>query len=108
VNPGPSIGTLVVWHGVIQGIHYLGMITEVGFGYTTDMGEGHSVTRVRVRWADDRLAPIGEWYRDELGIIVARQSIQFSDEIYIVVHWTTGKRGFWRTDGAKKYLIVVG
>ena len=62
MNLDPPIGTLVVWHGVLQGIHYLGMITEVGFGYTTDMGEGRSVTRVRVRWADDRLAPIGEWY----------------------------------------------
>ena len=45
---------------------------------------------------------------DELGIVVACQPIQFSDEVYIIVQWTTGRRGFWRTDGAKKYLTIVG
>ena len=45
---------------------------------------------------------------EELGIIVDRQLIQHSNEVYIVVYWTSGKRGYWRSDKAGDYLTVVG
>jgi hypothetical protein len=45
---------------------------------------------------------------EELGIIVERQLIQHSNETYIIVYWTTGKRGYWRSDTASRYLTVVG
>ena len=56
MNKRPKIGTLVAWHGVLQGMYYLGMITDVKSGALI------KGPRVKVQWADNTLDTIGEWY----------------------------------------------
>lgn len=41
------------------------------------------------------------------GIVVATEHVGHTGEVFIVVQWSTGNRGYWKLEVARMYLKIV-